>query len=162
MFEIKCLQVIFEHKCCLDIFALSPSMIRWIVRISPKIALLLSKNFLDFMSDTTEYQVIINLSSFRSKSYNSVVLSDSRWWIWYSTAENSRQKSCRPWQKLPPEILKTRKFYHLLLQLCSALYKQKNNGVIDDIGITKNYIYIYTYMYIYKDRQIQRHQESEW
>ena len=40
--------------------------------------MILHKNFLDFKSDTIEKQSVINLSSYSSNSYASVVLSDSK------------------------------------------------------------------------------------
>ena len=45
--------------------------------ISPKITLILSKNFLNFWFDVIEKQSIINFSRYGSKSYTSVVLGDS-------------------------------------------------------------------------------------
>ena len=45
--------------------------------VFPKAVLIFLKNFLDFMSDTTEKQVIINLSSFSNNSYAFIVLCDS-------------------------------------------------------------------------------------
>ena len=45
--------------------------------VSLKTVLIFSKNFLDFWSDATEKQRIINLGTYGSKKYVSVVLSDS-------------------------------------------------------------------------------------
>ena len=45
--------------------------------ISPETILIFPKNFLNFRFDTVEKLSIINLSSYRSKSYASVVLGDS-------------------------------------------------------------------------------------
>ena len=44
---------------------------------SPKTVLIFPKNFLDFRFDTVEKESIINLNSYRSKSYATVVLNDS-------------------------------------------------------------------------------------
>ena len=57
------------------------NVILWIVSIwscvliTPKAILIFPKNFLDFGLNTIKKQDIINLSSYRSKSYTSVVLS---------------------------------------------------------------------------------------
>ena len=45
--------------------------------ISPKTMLIFPENFLNFRFDMVEKQNIVNLSSYRSKSYASVVLSYS-------------------------------------------------------------------------------------
>ena len=60
-------------------FGWTPSMIWWIVRIwhcgliSPKTILVFPKNFLYFRFDKIEKQSIINLTSYKSKNYISVV-----------------------------------------------------------------------------------------
>ena len=64
-------------------FAHTPSMIWWSQNqwsrelISLKTILIVPKNFLHFRSDTTEKKGIINLTSYTSKSYALVVLSNS-------------------------------------------------------------------------------------
>ena len=50
----------------------------WCGLIFLKTILIFPKNFLNFWFDTVEKQSIINLSSYRNKSYASVVLSDSK------------------------------------------------------------------------------------
>ena len=73
-----------NNNVALKFFAWSPSMIRWLVRISdvedffsPKTVLIYPKNIFDFRFDAIAKQSIINLSRYRSKNYVYVVLGDS-------------------------------------------------------------------------------------
>ena len=63
--------------------AQTPSMIKWVIRISDvldrflgKTNLILSKNFLNFWFDAIKKKSIIKLCRYRSKGYTSVVLGD--------------------------------------------------------------------------------------
>ena len=72
-------------ECCLDIFCTYSfnestnclnSRICW--SISSKTVLMFSENFLKFRSDMTDKLVFINLCSYNSESYTSVVLCDCK------------------------------------------------------------------------------------
>ena len=73
-----------KQKCFLKIFFMYSfddstdiQNLRSCGSISPKTILIFPKNFLNFSSVTIEKQSIVNLSNYSSKSYTSVVLSDS-------------------------------------------------------------------------------------
>ena len=82
--ESNTLHEINKQKCCLEIFL--QVILQWFDGKLESVTLWIDlsgnssesfKNLLNFWSDRIEKQSIMNLSSYSSKSYASVVLSDS-------------------------------------------------------------------------------------